>query len=104
MMEENKKLAQLYCTGCGYCLPCRQKINIPHVFSLMNCHRVYDLPDYARREYKHLYVDIDERQQSWEKEWGADASKCVECGECEGKCPQNLKIIEQLKETHAVLG
>jgi predicted aldo/keto reductase-like oxidoreductase len=27
----------------------------------------------------------------------------VECGICEGKCPQSLPIRAQLKETHAVL-
>ena len=32
------------------------------------------------------------------------AAACMECGECEPKCPQNIPIQEQLKETHAVLG
>ena len=104
MMEENKKLAELYCTGCKYCMPCDQKINIPHILSLMNCHRVYDLTDYACQEYKKLYIDMANRHLPWEIEWGVDASKCIECGICEEKCPQNLEIIKQLKETHETLG
>ncbi|MDR2484589.1 MAG: 4Fe-4S dicluster domain-containing protein [Treponema sp.] len=28
---------------------------------------------------------------------------CIECGECEAKCPQKLPIREQLKETHKTL-
>jgi predicted aldo/keto reductase-like oxidoreductase len=104
MMEENKKLAQLYCTGCKYCMPCEQKINIPHVLTLMNNHRIYELTDHARQEYKKLYVDLEKRHPHWLKGHGVDATKCTECGVCEEKCPQNLPIIKQLKETHAALG
>jgi len=104
MMAENKKLAELYCTGCNYCLPCPQKINIPHVFGLMNYHKVYELTDYSRAEYGNLYKPMEERTAPWEIGWGTDAGTCIECGVCEEKCPQKLKIIEQLKETHEILG
>ena len=103
MMEENKKLAELYCTGCDYCMPCEFKLNIPNIFRLMNYYKIYDLVDFAKREYQRLYIPLDDRDQ-WSKANGLDASKCTECGVCEAKCPQKLKIIEQLKETHAVLG
>jgi predicted aldo/keto reductase-like oxidoreductase len=31
------------------------------------------------------------------------ANACIECGKCEEKCPQKIKIMEQLKESHEAL-
>jgi predicted aldo/keto reductase-like oxidoreductase len=103
MMVENKKLADLYCTGCNYCLPCPEKVNIPLVFELMNYHSIYGITQYAKKEYVALDMPIDERREDWFKERGYNGAKCTECGGCVKKCPQNLKIIEQLKETDRVL-
>jgi len=97
MMEENKNLAKLYCTGCNYCKPCPQGIDIPYLFEIMNRHRVYQLTEHAKSAYKEVI-----NGWSWIK--SADASKCVACGACEEKCPQKLPIIKQLKETHRTLG
>jgi uncharacterized protein len=95
-MEQNKSLADLYCTGCSYCMPCPEEVNIPLNFQLMNYHRVYKLTDYARQEYKKIGTN------PWMK--GKRADECIECGECEEKCPQRLNIRQQLKETAAALG
>ncbi len=94
-LDENKKLADLYCTGCNYCMPCPHGVNIPLNFSLMNHHRVYGLTDHAKTEYGKIGT------VEWMK--GEPASACVECGECEPKCPQHIPIIAQLKETHQAL-
>ena len=102
MMAENKKLAQLYCTACNYCMPCPQKVNIPKVFELMNYHRVYELTDYAKKEYANLDIPLEKRHE-WARGNGYNATKCNKCGACEKKCPQKLKIIEQLLETEATL-
>ena len=96
MMEENKNLAKLYCTGCNYCKPCPQGIDIPYLFEIMNRYKVYDLKEHAKSAYKEMAEG-----KSWIK--SADASKCVACGTCEEKCPQKLPIIKQLKETHETL-
>jgi len=96
-MSENKKLAELYCTGCRYCVPCPQDVNIPRVFELVNYLRVYGLQDYAHR----AYMELVEHSQKGQK--GKDATLCAECGECEDKCPQKLKVAEQLKQAHALL-
>jgi len=96
MMEENHKLAGLYCTSCNYCMPCPENINIPHLFGIMNNHRVYEITDFAKAQYKECVEGT-----GWVK--SASAADCTECGTCESKCPQKLPIIEQLKETHAVM-
>ncbi|NMA66816.1 MAG: aldo/keto reductase [Clostridiaceae bacterium] len=95
-MEENKRLAELYCTGCNYCMPCPKEVNIPLNFQLMNYHRVYGLTDYARSEYGNI--------GKVEHLKGKKAEECVECGLCENKCPQKIEIRRQLKETVKALG
>lgn len=94
MMAENEKLANLYCTGCAYCLPCPAEVNIPHIFKAMNYHSVYGIEEYARNEYTGIG-----------NQWipGKNVLACTECGTCEKKCPQKLKIREQLKESHRIL-
>jgi hypothetical protein len=96
MMEENKELAKLYCTGCDYCKPCPAGIDIPYLFEIMNRYRVYGLKEHAKSAYNEVI-----NGWSWIK--SADASKCTSCGACEEKCPQKLPVIQQLAETHAVL-
>jgi len=100
MMEENKKLAELYCTGCDYCLPCPNNVAISENFRIMNYHRVYGLTDHAKEQYRRL----ERKRVSKEERVDARAVVCVECGECIEKCPQNIPIIDQLKEVHATLG
>ena len=95
MMKENERLAGLYCTGCNYCMPCPSGINIPEIFKMMNYHRVYQLTEFARKNYAEI------GKNPWMKYENALA--CSECGECEKKCPQSLPIREQLKETHKTL-
>jgi len=96
IMQENKEFAELYCTSCDYCKPCPKDINIPHLFGIMNTHRVYKLTDHAIGEYNSTI-----RGQNWHK--SASPVDCTKCGVCEQKCPQKLPIIKQLEETHSTL-
>ena len=94
MMEENKRLSELYCTGCEYCMPCPQEVNIPYIFQMMNYYRVYGIKEYAQQNYAGIGTGWIE---------GKHADACNACGACEKKCPQSLKIREQLKECHETL-
>ncbi|MFV0401563.1 MAG: aldo/keto reductase [Oscillospiraceae bacterium] len=95
MMQENKRLSDLYCTGCNYCMPCPVGVGIPEVFRMMNYHKVYQLTDYAKNQYAEI------GKNPWMK--FENAAACTECGQCEDKCPQHLAIREQLKQTHQTL-
>ena len=95
LMGKYRKMADLYCTGCKYCLPCPNGIDIPFIFELYNYYRVYELVDYAQGTYAQMGRD------QWLPKIKADA--CSECGVCEIRCPQRIKIIKQLKEAHRIL-
>ncbi len=94
-LEKLKSMADLYCTGCGYCVPCPNGVNIPRVFQLYNQARVYGIIDHSRTTYAAL------GEVEWEP--GKKADVRVECGACEPECPQNIAIIEQLKDAHELL-
>lgn len=90
-----KQMADLYCTGCGYCMPCPQQVAIPKIFSMYNQARVYGLWEHSRRQYGGMIAKAPKQ--------GQPADKCIECGACEPKCPQNIPIRTQLKEAHKAL-
>jgi uncharacterized protein len=95
LMNKNAKLSDLYCTGCNYCMPCPAEVNIPHIFKMMNYHKIYNIKDFARKGYAEIGIN------PWIKGKRADA--CTDCGICETKCPQKIEIRKQLKESHQVL-
>ncbi len=84
-------LAPIPCTQCEYCLPCPNGVAIPRIFSIYNEAIMYDEYGGARWAY--------ENQINPE----ARADNCIECGECEAACPQNIKIIDWLAKAHEVL-
>ena len=90
-----KSMSELYCTGCGYCIPCPKDVAIPKIFERYNLGRTYGLWDVAKKRYEAI------GSNQWDK--GAKADACIDCGACEPKCPQNIPIRRQLKEAHAAL-
>ena len=94
--REMDRLAELYCTGCGYCMPCPHGVAIPKNFKLMNQYRAYGFERAARKGYS----EMPTRDEADE---GLRASECVECGACLDKCPQDIQIPDQLKEVDETL-
>jgi predicted aldo/keto reductase-like oxidoreductase len=95
-LERLSEMADLYCTGCKYCMPCPNEVNIPYIFEMYNMGQVYGLWEVGRDGYARF---PDRRGIG-----GMQADACTECGECEEKCPQNIEIRDQLKAAHAALG
>lgn len=89
---EYNKLIKYSCTGCEYCLPCPQKLNIPDLIEYFNEWNTYGHNPATKMEYTQWVAK------------GHHASDCVGCGSCEEKCPQHLPIIQALKETAETFG
>lgn len=96
LMKKLRGMADLYCTGCKYCQPCPEGVDIPVIFDLLNHYRVFELTEHARNTYGSF------SKEPWLPQIKADA--CTECGACEVRCPQRIPIREQLKEAHCLLG
>jgi predicted aldo/keto reductase-like oxidoreductase len=79
------------CTGCKYCMPCPNGIDIPRILEFYNDARMYDDAEHQGFLYS-MFIEADKR---------ADA--CSECGECEARCPQTLAVMEWLQLSHELL-
>jgi len=84
-------LCPIPCTGCKYCLPCPNGVNIPEVFELYNDAIMYGNADRSRMAYNNFLSE------------GERANLCIECGECLEKCPQQIEIPDWLKKAHQML-
>lgn len=81
------------CTGCAYCTDgCPMNIAIPKYFSLYNA----DMQEIKGKSW----TPQSEYYENLTRDFGK-ASACIECGQCEGVCPQHLPIIEHLKTVAA---
>lgn len=76
------------CTDCGYCIPCPVSIPIPDIFTLYNNVAMYRTKNEANNSYQRIIAN------------DKDATFCLECGECDEACPQDIPIMEALKEAH----
>jgi predicted aldo/keto reductase-like oxidoreductase len=101
LIERNQKLSDLYCTGCEYCMPCPNQVNIPENFRYMNWQRVWGMEKEAKAAYAKL--GPEGTWMPYGKVDGLKADACLQCGECEPKCPQNIHIIDQLVEVAQTL-
>ena len=88
------------CTGCEYCIPCPHSVKIPEIFGLVNMMRIEGKlgPDGDGRG-----MSAADRKQflvMYKNKLGthADASCCTSCGNCLEKCPQHVKIVEELQK------
>jgi uncharacterized protein len=90
--ERLESKAAIPCTGCGYCLPCPQGVDIPTNFALYNDGLMYDVLSVSRFRYSRFLSEADR------------ASACIGCGECEEKCPQHIAVSELMPTVHTVLG
>jgi predicted aldo/keto reductase-like oxidoreductase len=95
--EAYRKLLTVPCTGCQYCMPCVNGVNIPRNFQAYNEFCLSGDEQQARSLYAMFLMGGLTGVR-------ADAELCKECGQCMERCPQHINIPEKLKEVANELG
>lgn len=108
--EDNEflmKVAELYrnnpnipCTGCQYCMPCPNGVNIPGNFAIYNNasdELALPDPDNQDKNYKKNRKAFLKHYDSNLAD-GTRADSCTNCNACIRKCPQHIRIPDYLKQ------
>lgn len=93
-------LTAVPCTGCGYCMPCSQGVDIPRNFATYNEGLMFNNPEPARGAYAWWKRSHENNASNPD----IRAAQCVQCGACEAKCPQSIPISRWMPVIHQALG
>ena len=91
-------LQNIPCNDCKYCMPCPYGIDIPAIFVHYNkCKNDGMLPidrgdETSRRLRRNYLIGLDRAVPKMRQ-----ADHCIQCGQCEPHCPQNIRIPRELK-------
>lgn len=80
-----------HCLYCGHCAPCPKGIDVAMVTKLMNL-AIAQGTDMAETEKEHYYA------------LKAKGGDCIECGQCEKRCPFGVSIISNMKKAKNIFG
>ena len=86
--EEIRRFMKVGCTGCGYCMPCPNNVDIPMAF---HCYNAKYTEGRRSGMWEYLQSTAMRRETT-------SASQCIRCGRCEKHCPQQIPIREKLQE------
>ena len=106
---ENKLLADIAdqmagfptipCTTCEYCMPCPYGVNIPGNFAYyneaVNSH-ILPLPDKQAADYMKRKEQFAEGMRKALPDVAKWANQCTDCEACLPKCPQQIRIPNQM--------
>ncbi len=79
-----------FCTGCRYCMPCPEGIDVPAIMGAIFDARVWGHREAARQRYHALKTPM--------------ADRCGHCGTCEDKCPQHMDIMDEMEYANMTFG
>ena len=90
VVESIRKVNDVPCTGCRYCMDCPMGVDIPEIFAIYARLKIFE----KEKGFVEDYGEILEQ--------GAGADKCVRCGKCMRHCPQMIEIPNKLAMIHAL--
>jgi len=90
--DKYRELMKINCTGCRYCMPCPQAVDISACFETYNNLFMFGGKDRLMMMYAAKLGGI---LRGAERNF---ASQCVQCGQCLDACPQSLPIPNLLEK------
>lgn len=90
VVESIRKVNDVPCTGCRYCMDCPMGVDIPEIFAVYGRLKIFE----NEKDFVEDYGEIVDNKNS--------AQNCVNCGKCMSHCPQMISIPEKLKKIDAL--
>ena len=93
------------CTACAYCMPCPYGVDIPGNFTFYNeamNSNLLPLPEKSSPDYSKKQKQFADQ---YLKHFAAEsrANQCMDCEACLKKCPQQIRIPNQLSRINSIL-
>lgn len=79
-----------HCMYCGHCAPCPQGIEVANVTKFLNLAKAQKMVPETVREH---YGSLEHK-----------AGDCIQCGQCEARCPFGVAIRENMLEAERIFG
>ena len=86
--ETRARVGTRFCRRCLYCMPCSQGVEVQPLMTLPVLWKLWPPEVAFSEESIGIYV----------KRVVESAENCIQCGECESKCPYELPIREMITE------
>ncbi|MBR5747352.1 MAG: aldo/keto reductase [Prevotella sp.] len=87
------------CTTCRYCMPCPYGVDIPGNFAYYNeavSQKIIPLPDKQAADYMERKQQFADGMRKALPDVSTWATQCADCEECLKKCPQQIRIPNQM--------
>lgn len=88
VVEEIRKVNDIPCTGCRYCMDCPMGVDIPEIFAIYSRLKIFGKDKSFVEDYKEVMEN------------GNGAEHCVGCQQCMNHCPQSIEIPDKLAMIH----
>ena len=88
VVEEIRKVNDIPCTGCRYCMDCPMGVDIPEIFAIYSRLKIFGKDKSFVEDYKEVMEN------------GNGAEHCVGCLQCMNHCPQSIEVPDKLAMIH----
>lgn len=88
VVEEIRKVNDIPCTGCRYCMDCPMGVDIPEIFAIYSRLKIFGKDKSFVEDYKEVMEN------------GNGAEHCIGCQQCMNHCPQSIEIPDKLAMIH----